>query len=83
MHAPTFDPLSDIEPSKPEESSRKSVASFWIGCFGIAILSHIFVFLALRLLGRLQLFLEDYLFTNSNNPNSRGNYVSPDRIERI
>jgi hypothetical protein len=74
MHNPTFDPLSDIEPSKPEVSSRKSVASFWIGCSGIAILSHIFVFLAMRLLGGLQLFLEDYLFTNSNNPNSRGNY---------
>jgi hypothetical protein len=74
MNEPAFDPLSDIEPAKPEEASRRSVASFWIGCSGLAILAHLAIFLALRILGGLQLFLETFVFANGNDLNSRGNY---------
>lgn len=73
MHNPTFDPLSDIEPSKPEVSSRKSVASFWIGCSGLAILSHVAIFLALRLLASTQWLVETVVFENVNR-NYWGNY---------
>jgi hypothetical protein len=63
---PAFDPLSDIEPAKPEEASRRSVASFWIGCSGLAILSHVTIFLTLRLLASTQWLLETVVFENVN-----------------
>jgi hypothetical protein len=74
MNEPAFDPLSDIEPAKPEEDSRRSVASFWIGCSGLAILSHVAIFLVLRILAGTQWFLETFVFANGNDRNSRGNY---------
>jgi hypothetical protein len=73
MNEPAFDPLSDIEPAKPEESLRKSVASFWIGCSGLAILSHVAIFLALRLLASTQWLVETVVFENVNR-NYWGNY---------
>lgn len=74
MNEPAFDPLSDIEPAKPEESSRRSVASFWVGCSGLAILSHVAIFLALRILAGTQWFLETFVFANGMSSNLRGNY---------
>ena len=73
MNEPAFDPLSDIEPAKPEEASRRSVASFWIGCSGLAILSHVAIFLALRLLASTQWLVETVVFENVNR-NYWGNY---------
>jgi len=73
MNEPAFDPLSDIEPAKPEESLRKSVASFWIGCSGLAILSHVAIFLALRILASTQWLVETVVFENVNR-NYWGNY---------
>ena len=73
MNEPAFDPLSDIEPAKPEEASRRSVASFWIGCSGLAILSHVTIFLTLRLLASTQWLLETVVFENVNR-NYWGNY---------
>lgn len=73
MNEPAFDPLSDIEPAKPEEASRRSVASFWIGCSGLAILSHVTIFLTLRLLASTQWLVETVVFENVNR-NYWGNY---------
>jgi hypothetical protein len=73
MNEPAFDPLSDIEPAKPEEASRRSVASFWIGCSGLAILSHVAIFLTLRLLASTQWLVETVVFENVNR-NYWGNY---------
>ena len=74
MNEPAFDPLNDSKPAKPEEASRKSIASFWIGCSGLAILSHVAIFLALRIPSGTHWFLETIVFANRNDRNSIGNY---------
>ena len=69
MNEPAFDLLSDTEPAKTEEPSRKSITSFWIGCSGLAILSHVAIFLALRILAGTQWILETFVFANGNGRN--------------